>query len=417
MWLKRLSLQTGGASATFLCENSTLVGNLWEFLGSPPGILDVVFVVDSCDAGNIIVTNDFAPGSTFQFTCINAGRIIGLGGNGGNGGNDSALGFSNGGQFGGKGGTALKADAGILCNVDIDDGFLMGGGGGGGGGSYQRTSPTPTTLPIRGDPGCGGGGGAGFSTTSGGEPGLNTIDGPEGRPGKDGGPDGGADGGVNRGLAEETDGGNGGEWGGGGDTGMTSNFSSFPGTGFNFARSRGGIGGRGGRAFDPNGGAIAFNGATGVNTLRSQERLRGEITEIVASLNGGNWTILRVIDEATSTVGVNFHRSGAMTLTSSPGSNSNKPNQWATDDSQADFGDDYEVRIRKRGNSEDKFQIDNEASPQGTFVALTSNKLWNGAIGQPDEGGALYQIRLASAPEGDWIQSYYISTQNEDQGN
>jgi hypothetical protein len=402
MWKNRLSLQAGDALTTFLCTEDTLIGNLWEFLGSPAEIVNIDFIVDGCDVGDIQVTADFTALSTFQFTCINDGRIIGLGGDGGNGGHDLGD-HGNVGGPGGDGGSALSGAAGWTINVDIDDGFLMGGGGGGGGGSYQFIVPLPGG---EGDPGCGGGGAAGFSVTTGGTQGNAQGIGPGASPGLDGGPGGPGAGGVHNQFGDKTDGGNGGNFGAAGDSGMASDIMNDVGTLFLY----GGRGGRGGRAFVPNGATLVFNGTATESELRIAERLKGETTEVAVFFNGANklYDIFSV--SGASTIGWTWQNDGQLVRRNSQEGDADQFRYWIRDAPEASFGDAYEVRIRDRTPSEDQQgSWDTEPVAQGTFIDLTSDRTWSWNSSAANEfRAALFEIRLASAPTNDIIDSVII---------
>lgn len=156
------ALIAGGGSTRLTITSDTLIGNLHTFFGSPPGPRDVVLTVDGADVGDVRITLDWAPGSTFEIVCINDGRVLGLGGDGGAGGSDFGS-TGDPGEHGADGGAAIASAYNV--SIDVDDGYLLGGGGGGGGGAYADNG-------ADGDSGGGGGGGQGFSPTDGGDAGA-----------------------------------------------------------------------------------------------------------------------------------------------------------------------------------------------------------------------------------------------------
>lgn len=405
MWLNRLALQAGGGNAlSVTCSGDALVGNLWEFLGSPAGPRDVTFIVDGCDAGNIQITADWTAGSTFQITCINQGRIVGLGGRGGSGGADFNT-TGEPGSPGADGGNALTGAASQTINVDIDEGFLLGGGGGGGGGSFTRVTS------FAGDPGSGGGGGAGFSTTQGGAAGPNTGL-PIGIRGEDGGPTGPGAGAEGIGLRDGTDGGDGGHWGAGGKSGQSSDLSTGSAQTFFYY---GGVGGRGGRAFAPNTSTLNFNGTLTETELRANEQLRGETTDVIASFPGVR--LQRVVSHSgLTTHGYTFETDGTLTLVNSSAGNTSLFRYYSSiaPTASVGFGADYEVRKRNESGSDDSSGTwDNQPGADGTFFALSGARSWTietnsfrGAVG-------LFEIRLASAPAGDIIDSLHLKIVDE----
>lgn len=391
-----------GAAVTVIFTEDTLIGNLWTFLGSPAGPQAVDITIDGVDLGNVQVTADWTGGTTFQFTCINGGRLIGLGGNGGMGGSDFGA-SGEAGQDGGGGSPGLTGAAGQTINVDIDEGFLLGGGGGGGGGSYVN-------LGLTGEPGSGGGGGAGFSVTTGGNPGSPSGI-PAGSPGLNGGPSGPGAGGFGVGIGTGVDGGSGGNWGAGGVSGSTSNMMA--GQAFFLV---GGVGGRGGRAFVPNGSSLVLNGAKSEVTLRSEERLLGETTSKIVSFASSR----RGQSDSragTTTHGYQWRTDGILFhIDSAAGGGGNDiVGFWSSGVAVGSFGDDYEVRNRNKFSSQDKSRNwDSEPGPQGTFFPLTSFRSWTltSSSGIQTTAG-LFEIRLISAPASDIIDSVLLSITDE----
>jgi hypothetical protein len=265
VWTFPPALIAGGGTASLYFTEDTLVGDLYAYLGNPSEELEVTVVADNCDVGNVIITSSFNGGCTFNFTAVNGGRFLGLGGDGGKGGDDEG---ANGtpGVRGNSGGHAIQS-SGFPVNIDVDDGYLLGGGGGGGGGSFDD-------LGTSGTPGGGGGGGQGFGTTVGGAAGT-----PIGIPIASAGGNGsavapGSGGAGGSGIINT--GGDGGTFGYAGGYGQmaapnTFGFSSSPSAGC------GGAGGNGGNAFYGTNGSIAtFSGAKSEATLRSENRILGE---------------------------------------------------------------------------------------------------------------------------------------------
>ena len=263
IWRIPPPLIAGGTGTDLFFNADQYIGNLWNYLGQPSDPVDVTITADNCDLGEIIITSDFNPASTFQIILENGARVLGEGGNGGAGGPD--LGPT--GEAGGNGGngTAAISSEGFVVNVDLDDGFIFGGGGGGGGSAT-------VDLGASSDAGGGGGGGIGWSGGSGGMGGTGSSpdagDGQAGSRSSQG--NGGAGGGSSVGTAV---GGNGGTWGEAGIRGYHDG-----------QVLRAGLGGRAGNAFEPVSGAAAinFNGAvTSEATLRSQSRILGETEGLV----------------------------------------------------------------------------------------------------------------------------------------
>jgi len=264
MWKKPLSLFGGGGAFTIDFTSDTYIGDLWVYLGSPSEPVEVTLIADDADVAEIIITTDFAAGSTFQFTAINSGRFIGTGGAGGSGGDDNGATGTHG-NAGGSGGHAIQSDT-FDVSIDVDNGFLFGGGGGGGGGSYNDTG-------AGGTPGGGGGGGVGWGDASGGAAGSPTGS-PLGAAGSAGSQLAIGNGG-NGGTAATNDGGDGGDWGYAGIYGQFANPSTNR-FGIN-QQGNGGAGGDGGSSFAPTNGASAtFSGAKSEATLRSEGRIKGE---------------------------------------------------------------------------------------------------------------------------------------------
>jgi hypothetical protein len=269
MWRKPLSLVAGVQQQSFEFTSDEWIGDLYVYMGSPAFPVNVTITANNCDVGGIYIPADFSGGSTFQLIAINSGRFIGAGGNGGDGGDDLGASAENGGN-GTAGGHAVSSE-GFVVDIDVDDGYLLGGGGGGGGASGRD-------LGASADAGGGGGGGIGFV----GQGGLGGTGGSGSVPAAQNGTNGsqvnhgsgGAGGGTSIGTAV---GGDGGDWGEGGRIGYDDVGSLFVG--------RAGIGGNGGNAFAPISGAAAvnFNGSLTEAQLRSQTRVMGETEGFVTA--------------------------------------------------------------------------------------------------------------------------------------
>lgn len=371
MWRIPVSLIAGAADFSVAITSDTLIGNLWTFFGSPAGPQTVVVIVDGANVGNVQVTADWTAGSTFQFICINGGRILGLGGKGGNGGDDNGA-FGTSGYQGGDGGHALSSN-GFTINIDIDDGYLMGGGGGGGGGSYDDTG-------AGGDAGGGGGGAAGFSVTTGGA-GGSSIGLPPALPGSAGGPTGAGVGGVGGGSGIGI-GGDGGAFGLGGYTGYADTTTSA---------YFGGTGGRAGNAFFPtNGATIVHTGVKLEATLVSEGRLVGQLTTGWVELaniiynNGG-------FGGGSQTVGWTFSNVGLLTFNSSATADTPYSNNWFGGPFSATaIGADFDVRTVVGHTSGTPWTV--SAAAEGTFINLTTTRVWS-LTGTSVENQSLYEIR------------------------
>lgn len=342
-------------------------------MGSPAGPQNVEVTVDTADIGAVIVTADWDGGSTFNFICINGGRIIGVGGAGGNGGDDNGS-SGTAGSDGTNGTPALQSD-GFVINVDIDDGYLLGGGGGGGGGSYEDTG-------ANGTPGGGGGGGQGFFTASGGL-GGNSIGLPpaaDGGDGSQGGPGGGGTGGG----PSVNDGGDGGAWGAGGYSGDFATPGILSGTG--------GLGSRAGNAFlHSNSGSIVYSGVSSEAILRTEERIVGEtfgypqLPDTTTYMSNG----------ATRTGGWNFlaDTGGTLTLLNSFSGNFNHTNAWfALEDP---ILANYEIRDVP-GTREDSWSSTPTGS-EGDWRVLSSQRDWEQVGTGPQTTSQVFEIRLVGS--------------------
>jgi hypothetical protein len=254
-------------STSFTLSGSSVGINVFRLLGSPGGVVNITFTVDT---GSIIYApgalcpaldfRGFASGSTVNL--INNGFIIGHGGRGGNGGGQARVGdsdYSWFGQPGHAGGNAIEGPGtGVTFNITNANGRIWsGGGGGGGGGSSCDDGAGPCAAG-------GGGGGAGFGL-GGIVTGLATVEGSSitlSNFGTNGFFDssGGASNGTG-GTATETGSSDAGTGGDGGDFGAAGSAGSSP-TGFALDIA-GGAGGAAGKAIELNGGAANFISGSG----------------------------------------------------------------------------------------------------------------------------------------------------------
>jgi hypothetical protein len=373
MWNIPVSLIAGGSETLTTITSDTLIGNLWTFFGSPAGPQAVVLTIDGADVGDIQVTADWTTGTTFQFNCINGGRILGLGGAGGDGASDFGASTENG-VAGGDGGSALSSN-GFAINVDIDDGYLLGGGGGGGGGAGADNGATA-------EAGGGGGGGAGFSVTSGGSAGAS-IGLPPALDGNDGGPAGAGLGGDGADVGV-TDGGDGGGWGTGGTTGDSTDIGAV--------RHRGGVGGTAGQAFLPtNGATITYNGAKTEATLISESRLIGET-------DTGYPELAKLL--SANAGGGGFTEEGAWRFVAADGNlikedsvsvNTTYTAYWYAG-TGSPTGADFDVRLT--------FQYEEgwttSAAAINTWVSLSSDRVWEMSVTGPTANTSHFEIRRNS---------------------
>ena len=270
MWRIPGPLLSSGGTQSLYFSSDIWIGDLWVYMGSPSSPVDVLVTADNCDVGGIYVPADFTAGSTFQLTGANGGRFIGEGGDGGVGGNDTGSSATSG-TAGNGGGHAVSSE-GFIINVDIDNGYLLGGGGGGGGASGADRGATA-------DAGGGGGGGQGFNGGAGGAGGSGST------PVADAGTAGsvsapGAGGGGGGVTAPFPDGGGGGNWGESGTRGFHTTTGGGP-----HNTIRAGRGGSAGNAFAPMSGSAALNlnGAASEATLRSSGRISGETDGLIVA--------------------------------------------------------------------------------------------------------------------------------------
>jgi hypothetical protein len=389
MWNIPVSLIAGGSDSQITITDDTLIGNLWTFMGSLSGPQTVIVTVDGADAGDIQVTADWAGGTTFQFVVINGGRIVGLGGNGGNGGSDFGS-ITERGDHGGDAGSALSSN-GFEINVDIDDGFLLGGGAGGGGGAgFDAGTQT--------DAGGGGGGGQGFSVTNGGLAGVN-IGVPAGTDGGDGGPGGPGAGGAGAGtIGPGGVGGSGGPWGSGGISGESTTSAAL----------FGGNGGRGGSAFLPtNGATIVYSGAKNEATLKTESRLIGLTTAGYPRLG----TYVNSTGGATagsSNVGYRFESGGDLVLIDSFGGNTTLTNTWF-DGTGTPVTTAFEIRESPDKQFNDPYST--APAAVGTWVALTSDRTYT--YNDVGPSTALSHIEIRETGSANIYESGYIQATNE----
>lgn len=383
-----------------------LIGNLYTYLGSPTGAVSVIWTIDGCDLGEINIPNNFGVGSTFSFTCINNGRILGVGGNGGRGGDDFGS-TGEAGLPGVAGGYAIRSD-GWAVDVNIDDGFLFGGGGGGGGGAYEDTG-------TGGDAGGGGGGGQGYNGGAGGAAGVNIGLAPASN-GAAGTRSSNGSGGLQGGLSNPQSGGAGGKFGSGGGAGKTSDIISS----FGIGPYRGGIGGRAGYAFQPlSGGSINYNGAKSEATLRSEGRIKGLAASIVpASITNIS---VNISVAGLNSAGVVFRSDGTLDKGNLSGSPTNITTQWLTALSITEAAK-YEIRERNNDlpftDSEDVGGVWDtrvNATP-GNWSALTSSRTQAFARNNFQTSGTLIEIRrndVPGSPDDEIISTFFVTVTDE----
>lgn len=399
-----------GAQGNFVETFTTdeLIGDLFTYLGSPSGVATVNWTIDGADLGNIIISNSFAPGSTFTFTCISGGRILGLGGNGGRGGDDFGT-TGEAGFPGSAGGPALSSN-GFTVDVDIDDGFLLGGGGGGGGGSFD---------PGNDDSGGGGGGGQGWNGGTGGAAGASIGLAPStaGQAGTRSAP---GTGGLQGGLSNPNSGGNGGKFGSGGQTGITWDNVTPNGVG----PYRGGIGGRAGHAFSPSGGAaLNLTGMKSEATLRSEGRIKGMVTSIIPAYGPISNESANVSISGANNTGITMQTNGNLLRGNLSGTPTTLTTRWLTATSSAEAAK-YEVRERNNLGSitagEDvagtTFALRVNATP-GNWSALTSarSQAINSSSGI-QTGGTLLEIRrndVPGNPDDEIICQFFVTATDE----
>jgi hypothetical protein len=393
-WSKPLSLSHSGGVFTETITVDTWVGDLYTYLGSPGGPIDVIMTADGANYGGISITNDFAPTSTFTFYGINGGAFVGAGGNGGAGGDDFGA-SGNPGSHGSNGGHAIASNT-FDVDIDIDDGYLLGGGGGGGGGSFKDNG-------ADGDPGGGGGGGQGFFTTTGGAAGSPSGT-PVAQPGGDGDKTGpglaGAGGDASNG------GGDGGIWGAGGIAGRS---TAIGGPGISL---HGGTGGRAGRAFAAsNGATISFIGVSGESALRLVSRIKGATTEFYVNMPS---SIVRIDSvSGVSSHGFSFETDGELEHLDGAGG-SYFANNWGLPQPTASAGDDFEIRLRNlAGDSSGTWDFTGAAA--GTFASLSTLKQWGISSSAGIEfATGMFELRLASSPVADEIiDSFILSIADE----
>lgn len=401
MWRIPSPLISGsGADIVETITSDTYIGDLYTYLGSPAGVKAVVLTVDAVLAGEIIISNSFAIGSTFSFIAINGGRFVGVGGNGGAGGPDfGATGEA--GVAGTSGSAAIKNNGTYPVSINVDDGYLFGGGGGGGGGSYTDTG-------TDGDAGGGGGGGQGFYGGTGGTVGPY-LGVPAPVAGTAGTISTAGAGGTSGGLSEG-DGGDGGTWGLGGKTGRSSNLVSFGSFGSFFY-----YGGNGGDAGDAYNGvsAATLSGATSETALRAAGRILGEfnrpklVLPSTFSFDGSSAT--------AANIGISFQSTGATLEINSTQSPSPSTVYYLTNGSGT--GSNYEVRVRGLSGDVDGTFATQAAVP-GTWADISTLRQWYWSVLNQTKG-ALFEIRRAdivgtTSTSDEVMQSFYVKVSHED---
>jgi len=403
MWRIPSPLISGsGADIVETITSDTYIGDLYTYLGSPAGVKAVVLTVDAANAGEIIISNSFAIGSTFSFIAINGGRILGVGGNGGIGGADF-------GATGEAGGSGSSGSAGIKnfgtypVSINVDDGYLFGGGGGGGGGAYTDTG-------TGGDAGGGGGGGQGFNGGAGGTVGPYLgvpapVAGTAGTISTAGA--GGAGGGTS---IVDGAGGGGGTWGLGGKTGRSSNIASFGSLGSYFY-----YGGNGGDAGDAYNGvsAATLSGVASETALRAAGRILGEFNRPKLVLP--NFFSFDGSSATAGNIGISFQSTGATLEINSTKSTSPSTVYYLTNGEGT--GSNYEVRVRGlSGDVDGSFAT--QAAVPGTWVDISTLRQWYWSVLNQTKA-ALFEIRRAdivgtTSTSDEVMQSFYAKVSHED---
>ena len=400
MWRIPAPLIGGGADVIQTITSEVKIGDLYTYLGSPPNPVDVNITIDGVDVGCIIISSSFAGGSTFQFNCVNGGRILGLGGAGGDGTNYS--GIPSGGTRGEDGTAAMSSD-GFAVLVDIDDGFLLGGGGGGGGGGAQQTGA------FTGAAGGGGGGGCGFDVTFGGN-GGNQAGVPPGFPGANGGRDLGGLGGAGGTPVFSNGGGNGGFWGTGGQAG--DQVSQYASAGFllsNAAKT----GGRAGAAFLPlNGANITFIGAKTEATLRSEQRILGSTeSDFVVYGFVTFQTSADVSVPGSSTTGTTFRSDGNINQGDLSGGGPLITSQWLPT-TNATEAVKYEIRERNGANDVSGTWASRVNVTPGDWSALTSSRTQSISSASGIQG-AVTMMEIRRADYTGLVATFYCRARDE----
>ena len=377
MWRSPLSIFGGSGAATVTFTEDAYVGDLYTYLGSPSSPVEVTITANDADVAYIAISNAFAGGSTFQFTAINNGRFIGVGGAGGVGGNDYGATGSKG-FFGSSGGPAIES-ANFNINIDIDDGFLFGGGGGGGGGSFND-------LGASGTPGGGGGGGIGWGNAAGGAAGSPTGS-PVATAGSAGGQTAAGTGGAG-GTSGTNDGGDGGGWG---LAGVNGQFANPQQTVFGNTQGAGGAGGDSGPAFYPTAGAVAtFNGSSSEATLRTENRIKGETDGRIIIPDRKVYGFHLGVGHPSYTYGWKFGSTAAGILTKIyPAGDTNYTDSWYVGNDIT--ASEYEVRIvaDTHGGT-----WDTDPGTAGDWFAMSAARTWSlTTAAVPAYASSIFEVR------------------------
>lgn len=261
---------SGGAGNSYTISENTSDWRLIDRVGTGAGAINITITIAAgvCvqSLSNRTPALDLSgldAGSTVNL--VNAGFILGHGGNGGNGAmfrdvtdSSEVVNFATVGQAGGD---AIKGPgSGITFNVTNTSGRIWGGGGGGGGGGVSNNRNSSSSNSYGGGGGGGAGGGAaGYATPGGNNDGSSNAGGAatNGSTGS-AGTAGTAGGGGQAGSAVGGSGGNGGDWGGAGTTGDSP-------TTYNYDTA-GAAGGAAGKAINLNSGAMGtFSGSGSPN--------------------------------------------------------------------------------------------------------------------------------------------------------
>lgn len=385
MWRIPAPLIAGSGETLLNFTSDTWVGDLWTYIGSPALPVDVVVTADGANVGGIYISANFASGSTFQCTAINGGRFIGAGGDGGDGGDD--LGATIGSAVSGTAGGHAIASEGFDVDLDIDDGFLLGGGGGGGGASG-------VDLGTSSDAGGGGGGGIGFT----GQGGAGGTGGSGSTPPAGNGTAGssiaagagGAGGGTSVGTAI---GGAGGGWGEAGSMGYH----------FGESTGRAGTGGTAGNAFAPISGSPTLNyvGTLTEANLRAAGRLMGE-TEGQIILHASR--IALFASASSATLGFDWELDGELNLIRPTGGGIQLGYYWRDNinatGSELNFTNtNYEI-LRDSGTRTGTWDTTTNFVTEDSWTALTTTKTLSITTTIADSVEQVIMIRRTTASGG-----------------
>ena len=383
----------------------TDIGNLFDFLGQPGGVRNVSITVDGADVGNILITTEWALGSTFEFIAINGGRFLGDGGDAGAGGADfGATGEA--GLPGQDGGHAITNQGTYPVSIDVDDGFLFGGGGGGGGGSYTDTG-------TGGDAGGGGGGGQGYNGGAAGAGGSPSIGIPPPTPGSPGTRFNNGLGGIAGGFTDvDGGGGDGGGFGLGGRTGRSSNIIQGVG-GFGSFFYYGGLGGNAGRAYS--GSNLTLSGVDDEATLRAAGRILGETGPDYLTVPGFSFNFFGFdIQPTNDNIGISFQSGGATLEINTTGAPPTPSTLYYLTGGTG-TGANYQVRTSGRTNDSDPSYWDTGAGA-GVWQTISVLRQYFENYTASGTAAHLMEMRRSDIPgvgADDVMASFYVKVSME----